>query len=129
MLSVNHNIRCLRDPTRGGLATTLNEIAIQSNVGIIIDEANIPINEVVKGACELLGYDPFYVANEGVLVAIVPTNEASNILAKMRENKYGQDAKIIGEVIAEPKKVLLKTALGTTRIVDMLSGELLPRIC
>jgi len=129
MLSVSRNIRCLRDPTRGGLATTLNELAIQSNVCIIIDEVNIPINESVKGACELLGYDPLYIANEGVLVAIVPTDEASNILKKMRENKYGQDAQIIGKVIAEPNKVLLKTALGTTRIVDMLSGELLPRIC
>ena len=129
MLSVSKNIKCLRDPTRGGLATTLNEFAMQSNVGIMIDEANIPINDAVRGACELLGYDPLYVANEGVLVSIVPADEAPNILAKMIENKYGQDAQIIGEVIAEPKKVLLKTALGTTRIVDMLAGELLPRIC
>ena len=129
MLSVSKNIKCLRDPTRGGLATTLNELAMQSNVGIMIDEANIPINDAVRGACELLGYDPLYVANEGVLVSIVPADEAPNILAKMIENKYGQDAQIIGEVIAEPKKVLLKTALGTTRIVDMLAGELLPRIC
>jgi len=129
MLSVSKNIKCLRDPTRGGLATTLNELAMQSNVGIMIDEANIPINDAVRGACELLGYDPLYVANEGVLVSIVPADEAPNILAKMIENKYGQDAQIIGEVIAEPKKVLLKTALGTTRIVDMLTGELLPRIC
>jgi len=129
MLSVSKNIKCLRDPTRGGLATTLNEFAMQSNVGIMIDEANIPINDAVRGACELLGYDPLYVANEGVLVSIVPADEALNILAKMIENKYGQDAQIIGEVIAEPKKVLLKTALGTTRIVDMLAGELLPRIC
>ena len=129
MLSVSKNIKCLRDPTRGGLATTLNELAMQSNVGIMIDEANIPINDAVRGACELLGYDPLYVANEGVLVSIVPADEAPNILAKMIENKYGQDAQIIGEVIAEPKKVLLKTALSTTRIVDMLAGELLPRIC
>ena len=129
MLSISKNIKCLRDPTRGGLATTLNELAMQSNVGIMIDEANIPINDAVRGACELLGYDPLYVANEGVLVSIVPADEAPNILAKMIENKYGQDAQIIGEVIAEPKKVLLKTALSTTRIVDMLAGELLPRIC
>ncbi len=129
MLSVCKDIRCLRDPTRGGLATTLNELASQSKVGIIIDETKIPVNESVQGACELLGYDPLYIANEGILVAIVPDDKASVILSKIRENKYGHDAESIGEVIAEPKNVLLKTALGTTRIVDMLSGELLPRIC
>jgi len=129
MLSVCKDIRCLRDPTRGGLATTLNELAMQSKVGIMIDEASVPIKDSVRGACELLGYDPLYVANEGILVAIVPTDCVEVILAKMKDNKYGQDAQVIGEVIAEPKKVLLRTMLGTTRIVDMLSGELLPRIC
>jgi hydrogenase expression/formation protein HypE len=129
MLSVCPDIRCLRDPTRGGVATTLNELAMQSRVGIMIDEVNIPIKDSVRGACEMLGYDPLYVANEGILVAIVPTDGVEVILAKMKENKYGQDAQFIGEVIAEPKKVLLRTLLGTTRIVDMLSGELLPRIC
>ncbi|MBM3235203.1 hydrogenase expression/formation protein HypE [Candidatus Poribacteria bacterium] len=129
MLSVTTNIHCLRDPTRGGLATTLNELATQSNVGILIDETKIPIKEPVRGACELLGYDALYVANEGKLVAIVPEVNASQILMKMRENKYGRDSKIIGEVITEPKRVLLKTVIGGTRIVDMLAGELLPRIC
>jgi hydrogenase expression/formation protein HypE len=129
MLSVTKNIHCLRDLTRGGLATILNELAIQSNVGIVIEETKIPIEEPVKGACALLGYDPLYVANEGRLVAIVPAQSASQILMKMRENRYGGNAEIIGEVIAEHKRVLLKTAIGGTRIVDMLAGELLPRIC
>ena len=129
MLSVTTNIHCLRDPTRGGLATTMNELAAQSNVGILLEEAKIPIKEPVRGACELLGYDALYVANEGKLVAVVPEKTASQILMKMREHKYGRDAEIIGEVIAEPKRVLLKTAIGGTRIVDMLAGELLPRIC
>jgi len=129
MLSVTTDIHCLRDPTRGGLATTLNEIAAQSNVGILVEETKIPIKEPVKGACELLGYDALYVANEGKLVAFVPEKSASQILMKMRENKYGRNAEIVGKVIAEPKRVLLKTAIGGTRIVDMLAGELLPRIC
>ena len=129
MLSVTRNIHCLRDPTRGGLATILNELASQSNAGILIEETKIPVKDAIKGACELLGYDPLYVANEGKLVAIVPAEDASQVLAKMRENKYGRDAEIIGEVIAEPRRVLLKTAIGGTRIVDMLAGELLPRIC
>ncbi len=129
MLSVTQNIHCLRDPTRGGLATTLNELSEQSGVGVIIEESKLLIREPVKGACELLGYDPLYVANEGKLVAIVPAENASRMLTKMKENRYGRDAEIIGEVIAEPKRVLLKTAIGGTRIVDMLAGELLPRIC
>jgi hydrogenase expression/formation protein HypE len=129
MLSVTRNIHCLRDPTRGGVATTLNELANQSNVGIAIEETKIPIKEPVKGACELLGYDPLYIANEGKLVAIVPDEIAPQVLMKMRKNRYGRDAEIIGEVVAEPKRVLLKTAIGGTRIVDMLAGELLPRIC
>ena len=129
MLSVTRNIHCLRDPTRGGLATILNELASQSNAGILIEETKIPVKDAIKGACELLGYDPLYVANEGKLVAIVPAEDASQVLAKMRENTYGRDAEIIGEVIAEPRRVLLKTAIGGTRIVDMLAGELLPRIC
>lgn len=129
MLSATTDIHCLRDPTRGGLATTLNELAAQSNVGILIEETKIPINEPVKGACELLGYDALYVANEGKLVAVVPEKDAPQVLTKMRENRYGRDATIIGEVIPEPKRVLLKTAIGGTRILDMLTGELLPRIC
>ena len=129
MLSVTTDIHCLRDPTRGGLATTLNELATQSNVGLLLEETKIPIKEPVRGACELLGYDALYVANEGKLVAVVPEKNASQILMKMRENKYGRDAEIIGRVIAEPKRVLLKTIIGGTRILDMLTGELLPRIC
>jgi len=129
MLSVTRNIHCLRDPTRGGLATTLNELANQSNAGIIIEEAKLPIREPVKGACELLGYDPLYIANEGKLVAIVPAENATEVLVKMKENRYGGAAEIIGEVISEPKRVLLRTVIGGTRIVDMLAGELLPRIC
>lgn len=129
MLSVTREIHCLRDPTRGGLATTLNELSQQSNVGILIDEAKIPIKEPVRAACELLGYDPLYVANEGVLVAIVPDKYADSLVSKMRQNVYGRDACIIGEVIDEPKSVLMKTLIGGTRVVDMLTGELLPRIC
>ncbi len=130
MLQASSKINCLRDPTRGGLATTLNEFASQSGVGISIEEDKIPVRDAVRAACELLGFDPLYVANEGKLVAIVAPNDAGKILAKMKRNNYGADASIIGEVIAEHKgKVILKTRLGASRIVDMLSGELLPRIC
>jgi hydrogenase expression/formation protein HypE len=107
----------------------LNELAEQPGVGIIIDEAKLPVKEPVKGACELLGYDPLYVANEGKLVAVVPAEDAITVLMKMRKNQYGRDAEIVGEVIAEPERVLLRTAIGGTRIVSMLAGELLPRIC
>jgi hydrogenase expression/formation protein HypE len=130
MLDISSGIHCLRDPTRGGLATTLNELARQSNVGIAIEETKIPMKEEVKAACELLGLDPVYVANEGKLVAIVEPADADKILARMRKNSYGRDATIIGRVTKEhPGKVVMKTKLGPSRIVDMLSGELLPRIC
>ncbi len=130
MLEASHYIHCLRDPTRGGLATTLNEFAKQSRVGIRIEEEGIPIPSPVRAACELLGFDPLYVANEGRLVAIVPAAEAATVLSKMRQNPYGTQSAIIGEVIAEhPGKVVMTTRLGATRIVDMLVGELLPRIC
>jgi hydrogenase expression/formation protein HypE len=130
MLQASSKINCLRDPTRGGLATTLNEFASQSGVGISMEEEKIPIREAVRAACELLGFDPLYVANEGKLAAIVAPNDAGKILAKMKRNKYGADASIIGEVTDKHKgKVILKTKLGASRIVDMLSGELLPRIC
>ena len=130
MLDASPLIHCLRDPTRGGLATTLNEFARQSNVGIIIEEDKMPIKEGVRAACELLGFDPIYVANEGKLVAMVDPFEAEKVLVRMRQNKYGKDAAIIGEVTdAHPGKVIMKTKLGPSRIVDMLSGELLPRIC
>ena len=130
ILEASPNIHCLRDPTRGGLATTLNEFARQSNVGIVIQEDKIPVKEGVRAACELLGFDPVYVANEGKLVAIVEPNDADKVLAQMKQNSYGRDAAIIGEVTNEhPSRVIMKTKLGPSRIVDMLSGELLPRIC
>jgi len=130
MLAVSSRIHCLRDPTRGGLATTLNELARQSNVGIVIEEAMIPVKEEVKAACELLGLDPIYVANEGKLVAMVDPADADRILARIKKNRYGRDAAVIGEVTGDHRgKVVMKTRLGPSRIVDMLSGELLPRIC
>jgi len=130
MLEVSRTIHVLRDPTRGGLATTLNEIARQSNVGIRIEEEKIMVHDGVRGACELLGFDPLYVANEGKLVAIVDANDANKIIAKMKQHPYGAGAAVIGEVTAEHKgKVVMKTLLGASRIVDMLTGELLPRIC
>ena len=130
MLEVSSRIHCLRDPTRGGLATTLNELAQQSKVGITLDEAKIPVKDDVRAACELLGLDPLYVANEGKLVAIIHPTDADRVLTQMKKNNYGRDAAIIGEVTTEhPGKVVMRTKLGPSRIVDMLSGELLPRIC
>ena len=130
MLQISTNLHCLRDPTRGGLATTLNDFAKQSNVGIRIDEDSLPVNEAVRAACELLGFDPLYVANEGKLVAIVAPADADKVLIKMRQNQYGNEANIIGEIVEEhPGKVVMKTRLGSSRIVDMPVGELLPRIC
>ncbi len=130
MLDASPNIHVLRDPTRGGLATTLNEIASQSRMGIILNEESIPVHPEVNAACEMLGFDALYVANEGKLVAIVPQEDVEKVLSAMKATKYGEGAVVIGEVAAEPKgRVLLKTALGSTRIVDMLAGEMLPRIC
>jgi hydrogenase expression/formation protein HypE len=130
MLAVSPNIHCLRDPTRGGLATSLNELAKQSEVSIRIEEEKIPVREEVLAACEMLGFDPLYVANEGKLVAIVPADDANKIVEAMRENQYGKEAAIIGEVTGEhPGRVVMKTCLGASRIIDMLVGDLLPRIC
>lgn len=130
MLRACHHIHCLRDPTRGGLATTLNELATQSGVGINIEEDKIPVHQSVNAACELMGFDPLYVANEGKLVAMVPPTHAEEILNVMKQNHYGSESAIIGEVVNEhPGRVTMKTILGTSRIVDMLTGELLPRIC
>lgn len=130
MLDASPNVHVLRDPTRGGLATTLNEIAGQAKVGILLQEDSIPVHPEVNAACEMLGFDPLYVANEGKLVAIVAKEDAEKILAAMKQTRYGEGAVVIGEVTAEPKgRVLLKTALGSTRVVDMLAGEMLPRIC
>ena len=130
MLNASRNINCLRDPTCGGLASTLNELASQSKVSIRIEEKGIPVREEVLGACEMLGFDPLYIANEGRLVAIVPPGDADKVLKAMKKNKYGKDAVIIGEVAAGPAgRVVMKTVLGAHRIVDMLVGDLLPRIC
>lgn len=130
MLAASSNIHCLRDPTRGGLATTLNELATQSKVGIRIEQDKIPVREEVMGASEMLGLDPLYIANEGKLVAIVAAEDADGILAAMRGNRYGKEAAIIGEVSGEhPGRVVMKTSLGTSRIIDMLVGDPLPRIC
>ncbi len=130
MLTAGHHIHCLRDPTRGGLATTLNELASQSGVGIVVEEEKMPVRPAVQAMCELLGLDPLHIANEGKLVAVVPPGYAEQVLAKMKQNRYGVEAVAIGRVVAEhPGKVIMKTRLGTSRIVGMLAGDLLPRIC
>lgn len=130
MLDVCAHVRCLRDPTRGGVATVLNEIAVRSKVGMHLSETAIPIRETVRGACEILGLDPMYVANEGKLVAIVPPESADAIVDRMRENPHGHDACIIGEVVSDHSgMVLMSTGIGGTRVVDTLFGEQLPRIC
>jgi hydrogenase expression/formation protein HypE len=124
------NIHCLRDPTRGGVATTLNEIAGRSRVGMKLREDAFPIRDTVRGACEILGLDPLYVANEGKLIAIVTAEAADNILNRMREHALGATAAIIGEVTVEhPGMVLMKTEIGGTRVLDVMFGEQLPRIC
>jgi hydrogenase expression/formation protein HypE len=123
-------IHCLRDPTRGGVATTLNEIALSSETCIQIHEDQIPVREEVHGACEILGLDPLYVANEGKLVAIVAPEIAQPLVARMKQNRYGHEACIIGDVRTEPQGIVaMVTGFGGTRIVDMLAGEQLPRIC
>jgi len=123
-------LHCLRDPTRGGLATTLNELAARSKVGIEIEERALPVREAVRGACELLGLDPLYVANEGKAVAIVAPGAAEPALAALHTDPYGREAVAIGRVTeAHPGRVVLHTALGARRVVDMLVGEQLPRIC
>ena len=124
------DIHVLRDPTRGGLGTTLNEIASQSKVGIKIDEQSLPVRGAVQGICELLGFDPLYIANEGKLIAFVPEKYARKALELIQQDEFGKDAVIIGEVTREdPGKVFLKTRIGGLRIIDMLTGEQLPRIC
>lgn len=130
MLEPGRDIHCLRDPTRGGVATTLNELAASSAVGIELDEKQIPVRESVKGACEILGLDPLYVANEGKLVAIVAAESSGAVLQSMRQHPLGREARLIGEVVADhPRRVLMKTEIGGTRVVDVLFGEQLPRIC
>lgn len=130
MLKVTKSIRCMRDPTRGGLSSALNEIAAQSKVGIELDERAIPVREEVRGACEMLGLDPLYVANEGKLIAIVEPGVAEGVLGAMRDHSLGREARTIGQVTEKNTGlVTMRTALGTTRIVDMLAGDQLPRIC
>lgn len=130
MLQASPAIHAMRDPTRGGLATTLNEFAAASGVGIVLQEAAIPVRPEVRGACEVLGIDPMYVANEGKLVAVVPGEVADTVVAAMRSHPLGREAAIIGEVVAENRgMVVMRNALGAQRIVDMPVGEQLPRIC
>ena len=130
MLNASSNIHCMRDPTRGGLATTLNELAKQSKVSIRIDEEKVPVRDEVLAACEMLGLDPLYVANEGKLVAIVPAEDADKVLKAMQGNHYGKEASLIGEVIEKtPGRVVMRTTIGASRIVDMMVGDPLPRIC
>lgn len=130
MVQAVPDIHVLRDPTRGGLAATLNEIAHQSGVGIELQEKEIPVRPEVKSACELLGLDPLYVANEGKLIAICPADRADTLLAAMRAHPKGRDAAIVGEVLEDSRCfVRMKTQLGGTRMVDWLAGEQLPRIC
>jgi hydrogenase expression/formation protein HypE len=128
--STNDFIHTLRDPTRGGVATTLNEIAKHANVGMVLDERTIPVRESVKGACEVLGLDPLYVANEGKLLAMVAPEMANAVLEQMRRHRLGRDSVIIGEVVeAHRGMVLMKTEIGGTRVLDVMFGEQLPRIC
>lgn len=137
VLKAAPHTRCFRDPTRGGLASTLNELASQSSTDMIVNETDVPVKPQVQGACEMLGYDVFQVANEGKMVCVVAADEADAALSAMHANKYGKDAAIIGEVVALDErtkddrgpKVFLQTAFGSRRILDMLVGEQLPRIC
>jgi hydrogenase expression/formation protein HypE len=130
MLEVCPSVRCLRDPTRGGLATTLNEIASMSGVGMVIEEEKVPVRDTVRGISELLGLDPLYLANEGKLIAICPAHEAEKVLEVMKSDPLSKDAEIIGSVTEEnPKRVTLRTLIGGHRILDMLTGAQYPRIC
>jgi hydrogenase expression/formation protein HypE len=130
MLEVSRNIHVLRDPTRGGVATALNEVANQSAVGIELEESSLPVRHEVNAACDMLGLDPLYVANEGKVLVMVAPEDADQVLYKMRQHPLGRDSCIIGRVVSEhPGRVVLHTGIGGRRIVDMLSGEQLPRIC
>ena len=133
VLEAAPDTRCFRDPTRGGLASTLNERAGQSGVDFVIEEDAVPVKDAVRGACEMLGYDVYQVANEGKMVCVVPADQADAALEAMRANEYGVDAAIIGEVVETPDdrapRVSIRTGFGALRIMDMLVGEQLPRIC
>lgn len=130
MLRAVPEIACMRDPTRGGAAATLNELAAQSGTGILLDEELIPVRPAVEGVCELLGFEPLYLANEGKLIAFVPAEKTETLLAVMRAHPHGKEARRIGSVTGKaPGQVAMKTALGGIRIVDMPTGSLVPRIC
>lgn len=133
VLAAAPDTRCFRDPTRGGLASTLNELAGQSDVDFIVEEGAVPVKDAVRGACEMLGYDVYQVANEGKMVCVVPAEQADAALKAMQNNVYGVDAAIIGEVVEKPEdrssRVSIRTGFGALRIMDMLVGEQLPRIC
>jgi len=130
MFSASKDIHVLRDPTRGGVGTALNEIAEKSQTGIRIYEERIPLKNEVAATCELLGFDPLYLANEGKLLAFVSPSDTDAVLAAIRENPFGKDATVIGEVVEDHSgKVIMETRIGGSRIVDMLAGEQLPRIC
>ncbi|MCL2136315.1 MAG: hydrogenase expression/formation protein HypE [Coriobacteriia bacterium] len=133
VLEAAPHTRCFRDPTRGGLASTINELAEQSRTSMVIDEAEVPVKDAVRGAAEMLGFDVFQIANEGKMVAVVPADEADAAIAAMRSHPYGKDAAIIGEVCSRPAPGMpaawVRTALGATRVLDVLVGEQLPRIC
>jgi hydrogenase expression/formation protein HypE len=128
--SVGPALRVMRDPTRGGVATVLNELASDANLGMVLDEEAVPVHPAVRGACEILGIDPMYVANEGKLVAVVAADAADEALAALRMTPGGENAALIGRVAPQPEgMVLVETAFGGTRIMDMLIGDPLPRIC
>jgi hydrogenase expression/formation protein HypE len=130
MLKACPAIRCMRDPTRGGVSSALNELADASHVGVRVDESRLPLKPEVKAACEMLGLDPLYVANEGKLIAVVPPNDTERVLAAMRRHPLGCNAVVIGEVVEDhPGMVIMKSLVGGERVVTMLAGEQLPRIC
>jgi hydrogenase expression/formation protein HypE len=130
MLHACPSIRCMRDPTRGGLSSAMNELADASRVGVRLIESAIPVRQEVRAACEMLGLDSLYVANEGKLIAVVPSEDADRLLASMRSDPLGKNAAIIGEIVAEhPGMVVMKSLIGGERVVTLLAGEQLPRIC
>jgi hydrogenase expression/formation protein HypE len=130
MLGATNGIKAMRDATRGGVATVLNEFAQSSGCGVIVNECDIPVKDTVRGACAILGFDPLYLANEGKLIAVVSADGVEPVLKAMRRNPLGREAAVIGSIEKAPEgKVLLETSIGNKRILGMLSGEQLPRIC
>jgi hydrogenase expression/formation protein HypE len=130
VLAAAPSVAVLRDPTRGGLATTLGEIAVQAGVGIMVDEAAIPVRPEVRAVCDILGFDPLYLANEGKVIIFVESRYSEKVIAAMRGHKYGREARVVGRVTAAPAgQVGLRTEIGGVRLLDMLTGDQLPRIC